>query len=299
MRAVSLTAGIAVLVCLALGASKGSASLIEEECGIAKHPSRIRRIVGGMDAKRFANPWMVLIMGERNMYGGGSLITSRFVLTSASCLTLEPKKVSLGEYDRNCTSEDCLSGRLVIDIEDEFIHPDYNMGRVSKNDIALLRLATNVAFSEYIRPICLRTDHQVGRKVQQLTATGWGRTQSSESSNILQTVLLTKIDLKHCNTRFHKELDASQLCAGGNYKDTCNGDSGGPLSARIPYRINGTKSKGSRRTFLLGIVSYGSSFCNGLGVYTNVNHFVKWIEETIRLSNIKSIQKGQNKTVSR
>ncbi|KAH8347953.1 hypothetical protein KR084_002496 [Drosophila pseudotakahashii] len=259
-------AGIACfLSCLFLGTCKGDASLLTENCGTTKHPSRIRRVVGGHDAERLANPWMVMVIGEDNMFCGGSLITSRKKFK---------KNVSLGEYDRNCTSMDCLSRRKLIDIDQEFIHPQFVN---DKNDISLLRLATEVVFSDHIRPICLSVDQPVGSHIREFTATGWGRTDSSDSSNVLQTTTLKLHNPWHCNAKFHKNLDASQLCVLGEHSDTCNGDSGGPLSAKV-------RGRKTDRVFLFGIVSYGSSFCTGIAVYTNVHYYRDWIVNTIHQS---------------
>ena len=64
------------------------------------------------------------------------------------------------------------------------------------------------------------------------------------------------------------------ICGGGNPgKDTCYGDSGGPLA--VP--VGGGK-------VLAGIVSYGSGCArpNTPGVYTNVSHYIDWILEKIR-----------------
>lgn len=57
------------------------------------------------------------------------------------------------------------------------------------------------------------------------------------------------------------------VCAGrlGGEKDSCNGDSGGPLEC------NG---------ILVGIVSHGSVDCGKPtkpGIYTDVYHFIDWI----------------------
>lgn len=66
----------------------------------------------------------------------------------------------------------------------------------------------------------------------------------------------------------------SQICAGTlgasstDAKDTCSGDSGGPLM---------TINKSTGQWFLVGIVSFGDYPCDGLGVYTNVKFFYNWI----------------------
>ena len=60
-------------------------------------------------------------------------------------------------------------------------------------------------------------------------------------------------------------------------KDSCGGDSGGPLMTN-KYNRNGRK-----RTVQIGVVSWGA-VCgtNGVpGVYTNVAHFIPWILDNI------------------
>ncbi|XP_037716697.1 CLIP domain-containing serine protease B15-like [Drosophila subpulchrella] len=277
---------LAILASLFFGESEGLRSLLTPECGKTRRPSRVRRVVGGHDADRFANPWMVMVIRD-NGFCSGSLITSLFVLTSASCLFRSPKEVRLGEYDTNCTNGDCLSRRLVIGIDKQFEHPQYDVNQGTKNDIALLRMAREVVYSDYIRPICLAVDMALPRLPQIFTATGWGRTNISETSHILQTTTLNLQNSDLCNDIFFQKLDASQLCVGSEKSDTCFGDSGGPLTARIRYNIvrEGTRNRKTTRTFQFGIVSFGSSSCNGLGIYTNVNHYTNWIVNTIANAN--------------
>lgn len=42
------------------------------------------------------------------------------------------------------------------------------------DDIALLRLKTDVEFSPYIRPVCLNTDQSLLNPTTEIIATGWG-----------------------------------------------------------------------------------------------------------------------------
>ena len=58
-------------------------------------------------------------------------------------------------------------------------------------------------------------------------------------------------------------------------KDSCAGDSGGPLIARESI---------SDPMYLVGIVSFGTKKCGkGLpGVYTNVTTYIPWILENLK-----------------
>lgn len=74
-------------------------------------------------------------------------------------------------------------------------------------------------------------------------------------------------------------IGPGQICAGGeDAKDSCAGDSGGPLMYF---------DRKHSRWFTYGIVSYGFNEC-GLAdhpaVYTNVKDYMEWINKTIQIS---------------
>lgn len=92
------------------------------------------------------------------------LITDRYVLTAAHCIRLKPIKVRLGDWDTR-TDPDCDDHGICnnpyveIPIQNITVHGDYNMSiNAQCNDIALIKLQTNVAFTKYIKPICLPID---------------------------------------------------------------------------------------------------------------------------------------------
>lgn len=68
------------------------------------------------------------------------------------------------------------------------------------------------------------------------------------------------------------------MCAGGvKGKDSCSGDSGGPL---LYVSQNGKK----QRYMQQGIVSYGSQDCAIGGyptIYTKVSYYIDWILDNI------------------
>ncbi|XP_037708513.1 venom protease-like [Drosophila subpulchrella] len=280
------------LVFLIFGTKEGSASLLENNCGTT---TNIRpKIIGGEVAEIYSNPWMVLVIGEKNC--GGSLITSRFVLTAAHCLFNSPmyvpeilflhrfskfsfcRKVRLGEYDTQNSGEDCtptgncIPGALEIDVDEKLMHKDFEYFTA---DIALLRMKNKVQFSENIRPICLLVNKQM-ENITQFNITGWGETHvGGISSRILQTATQNKLDHRLCKRKFGEQVDKTQICAGSPTSDSCGGDSGGPMSAVIDYQ-------GTLRHTQFGIISYGSWSCKGIGVYTNISYYMGWISSVIQ-----------------
>ncbi|XP_070068214.1 serine protease 48-like, partial [Drosophila takahashii] len=253
---------IAILACLFLGSRTGSASLLDSNCAKTKRIGF--RIVGGQNADIYSNPWMVRVMVLGNSTCGGSLITSRFVVTAAHCISNVNMTVRLGEYDTR-------HPRKIYEFEvDRRMFPqEYLESNNEQYDIGLLRMAMEVLFSDYIRPICLLYSVEMPI-VSRFKVTGWGRLANSEFSPILQTATVSEIDRRRCANKHKYIVDQSQICAGSNSSDSCDGDSGGPLSAEVNYN-------GEVRPVLYGIVSYGSPNCKGLGVYTNVTHYMNWI----------------------
>ena len=71
------------------------------------------------------------------------------------------------------------------------------------------------------------------------------------------------------------KITFKQLCAGGiKGKDSCGGDSGGPL-----MKIESLNNQ-APRYYLVGIVSFGAKDCaidDTPAVYTRITHFLDWI----------------------
>ncbi|KAJ1522499.1 hypothetical protein ONE63_001689 [Megalurothrips usitatus] len=240
-------------------------------------------------------PHMALLgYGERDSlyYGcGGSLISEDFVLTAAHCTESrvgDPVRWALlGSTNRTVKRPELNDTYQLIEVAQVIPHDEY-VPSMKYHDIALLRLAAPAKLhTDGVRPACLNTDMDKDYTGQEATATGWGATFSSgDGSESLIKVDLTVRDLQFCrdNIALNRKdsprgLVDTQLCAGGGShgRDTCPGDSGGPLqvhatpSAQIPcmYRI-------------LGVVSFGP-LC-GLGkpsVYTRVAAYVDWIERIV------------------
>jgi len=121
---------------------------------------------------------------------------------------------------------------------------------------------------------------------------GWGRTYNDtadDSINIVSTPKLQKLEvpvlnLQKCLQKYKNlNLDLSEdlsldehFCAGGETKkDSCNGDSGGPLISR----------KNTLSSYMLvGVVSGGTSKCGigAPGIYTRVSNYRQWIVDNLK-----------------
>ncbi|XP_031626695.1 melanization protease 1-like, partial [Contarinia nasturtii] len=195
------------------------------------------------------------------------------------------KGVRLGEWntssDPDCDEGQCSDAVVNIPVVEQIPHEKYEPNsRLQLNDIALLRLARPVQYTNWIKPIPLPTVSDVNKNFDgvPLIASGWGTTEHAARSDIKLKVKLNGTSLDKCNVLYSGygvTLTNLHLCAGGEKgKDSCKGDNGGPL-------IHENKSDPKNVQYsIVGVASFGSSPC-GLkdvpGVYTRVDQYIDWI----------------------
>ncbi|XP_038206460.1 CLIP domain-containing serine protease 2-like [Zerene cesonia] len=259
------------------------------------------RIVGGTQTEIDEHPWMALLKYTKpkgsGYYCGGVLISSRYVLTAAHCIkgadlpsTWNLSEVRLGEWNlkttQDCNRDDCALPVVNVPIEEVIPHDQYSAHDGNQQyDIALIRLANEVNFTDFVKPICLpHAPEFKSMKFEGMTmeVAGWGKTETKSTSDVKLKVRLPVIkedDCKEIYSAANRVITDRQMCAGGlSGEDSCRGDSGGPLMGQ-----DNTNNKG--KWFAVGIVSYGPSPCGTLGwpgVYTRVTYFTDWIISNMR-----------------
>ncbi|XP_055301683.1 trypsin-like [Sitodiplosis mosellana] len=236
------------------------------------------RIVGGSETEVNMYPWIARLSFMGRFFCAGSLINDRYVLTAAHCVKAYiwfMVKVTFGEHDK-CNSKSDPESRFILRaITQPLSHTNYD------NDIALLRLNDRVPINAVIRPICLpnrRASHYAGTTA---TVAGWG--SMKEEQEVLSCVLrdvkvpiLTNLECVHRSSYTSSMVTENMMCAGyfGGGKDSCQGNSGGPLMAQ----------RNDKRMELAGIVSWGKNihFPDYPGVYTRVTRYLNWIRQNTR-----------------
>ncbi|VVC45550.1 Serine proteases, trypsin family, serine active site,Peptidase S1, PA clan,Serine proteases, trypsin [Cinara cedri] len=238
-------------------------------------------IVGGEKAEPKEFPHMALLGYNRKASGNtwscaGSLISERWILTAAHC-----EKVGTSNYaswarlgDLKYYPNTGNTESKVYKIVERIKHPNYQVPSYY-HDIALFHLEKDVEFSPYIRPICLNTDQLL--KPSNAVASGWGRTRyNGPMSPDLLKVVLDIIPTNQCNSSYEID-DESMVCAGYSEggKDTCGGDSGGPLQI--------TNDNYTCMYTQIGITSFGKNCAQKdlPGVYTKVSKYIPWIEQIV------------------
>jgi len=227
---------------------------------------------------------------------GGVYIGDNIVLTAAHCL-VDNNHLSTSRRVRLGTAvlgQDGAGASFAI--ADPVIHKNFVNEEPYPNDIGLVRIIADnpAALRMRLAPMAIRLlgdkpGDRPTNSFDQLRVTGWGKTQARASGvrqfalNTTDTVnhgsaILQQVTLKMNNDacasepRLSKRLTDKTICAKSpeNGKDSCNGDSGGPM----------TRAQGNERV-LVGIVSWGIGCAlPGLpSVYTDVSAYREWIAQ--------------------
>lgn len=170
--------------------------------------------------------------------------------------------------------------RTAIKIVD---HPQYNHVTL-ENDIALIETDDAFQLNDYVIPACLPEPDETPFPFTPCTASGWGYASSLMRPDTLQTLKMPTHPQKTCETIHHPKpslmshFTHHMMCAGylKGGKDTCKGDSGGPLTCP---RTNSTEEG----EVITGIISWGRScgIDGTLPVFTRVESYMNWITHVI------------------
>ncbi|XP_014820369.1 PREDICTED: granzyme A [Calidris pugnax] len=230
-------------------------------------------IIGGAEVPPHSRPYMALIQRkDESLICGGALIKKNWVLTAAHC-KVEGGRVILGAHSRKTKERE----KQVFRIAKQIRHPCYYSDS-HENDIMLLQLQRRAKLGKAVKVIDLPTSFDDLKAETICSVAGWGQTDSivKKISDTLMEVNVTVLSREICNDNKHYKnkpvITENMICAGAKNggKDSCRGDSGGPLICNNVMR---------------GITAFGKKECgapDGPGVYTRLTkHYVQWIRKTI------------------
>jgi len=255
------------------------------------------RIVGGSEVNpKYKLPYQALISpcsADGNCFlCGGTIVNKRYIVTAAHCLYSSPTanskmtiaggskyRVMVGEHNK-CEFDDGVNQFLLASVVHE--HPDFKIDAPDvNNDIAVLKMAQDLPFSDKVAPACLPTDAAKDYSGKASTISGWGGTKANSVDNpVVQPdqcalkegiVEVLATSNSKCSDFLGVSASTTQLCAWADGIDACQGDSGGPLTVAEDGKY-----------VLLGVTSFGTGCATATpGVYTRVQGYLPWINNII------------------
>ena len=223
------------------------------------------KIVGGVVAAPSTHPFQIGIVAKRirnnfqAQFCGGTLVADRYVVTAAHCI--EDVTDAYGQIQVLVGTQRLNRSGRRIGVAEVLMHPLYGSNQISPldYDVAVLRLTTPVTGIPFAS--LAASEPTVAGTI--LRSSGWGRLvyRGPKPSSLMEVDLpfVPTVDGSCIN---EEDITPRMICAGETGKDTCGGDSGGPL----------TINRGAGYTELVGIVSFGTG-CGSEGypgVYSNV-----------------------------
>ncbi|XP_065085157.1 prostasin-like [Ochlerotatus camptorhynchus] len=246
----------------------------------------VQFIVGGdIVNKRGLYPWHVAILHKANYQGGGSLISQQFVLTVTHVTydhlgeMIDPKSLTIKAGMIKLTDDANADSYKVAET---LRYPGYNQENLM-HDICMLKVDGKVSFGKYVRPIFLwdnsdKVLSKLADEKHKATVIGFGLTGAGSSrNNDLRSASVAPIGSEDCIKGFKgfKEVlwKGRNFCVKDAEATVCRGDSGSGLVNYVQQR---------KAYFLRGLVSQGHASCSkgSEAVFTDVGHYLKWIEKT-------------------
>merc|ERR1719427_2647905 len=221
------------------------------QCGCGHAPAAGRLVAGQEVNPRHSRPYQVYLQSCSSAgcaMCGATLLNKRYAMTAMHCVTDATNLVvALGEHN---IRQDIESHRVQsIKVERVIKRPDYDTSTIN-NDIALLRLETEVEFNTNVVPACLPTDKNQQYTNWEAVVSGWGTTsEGGRTSDVLKETtqtILSNSDARCVRGSQDNPVPGSKMCGYKEGTDSCQGDSGGPLVV-----------KEDGRWTVVGVVSYG------------------------------------------
>ncbi|KAJ8672587.1 hypothetical protein QAD02_003846 [Eretmocerus hayati] len=262
--------------------------------------SRSKRVVGGSPVPIESFPFVVSLRApfDGKHLCGGSILSPFIILTAAHCLKRFRANATTVQVGSSLVQP---SNPQRFEVVEAILHENFSeVSEIShdlKNDIALLRLKLPIQIgstdSNVTSLVALFERNETVPDDSVATVIGWGAVEEPGENDYrpewvikempngtwkreslfperLMSVEIRTVSSEKCSHGYEEAIESDRLCAYLPGKDSCDGDSGGPL-------MIGRKQA--------GIVSGGEDCAerNSPGIYTSVAYFREWIDKNVQV----------------
>jgi len=254
-------------------------------------PAAAGRIVGGQAVKpRYALPFMAQLVinwddRTEEIFCGGSLINSKYVLTAAHCVYDKtrfkpyPRRITvyLGLHNKyNSMAAKNENHKQVIPACSPRYKgcvkiPSNYTQKPLDDDIAIVKLSKKANMDAFVAPICLNPhcSSASGPPIGEAALiAGWGQNGGDSPELNYGGVDIEPFNKKTCSSHSCSITEGKQLCAHSLSTNICTGDAGGPL-----YLMN------NGRYTLVGVASANAGCYNfqKASIYTDICRYMNFI----------------------
>ncbi|KAK2896560.1 hypothetical protein QQF64_005937 [Cirrhinus molitorella] len=227
-------------------------------------------ITGGSEAVAHSRPYMASLQWNGKHECGGFLISKQWVMSAAHCFQdgrTSGFKVVLGAHSLSDAEGTKQTFEATV-----YNHPKFSISNYD-NDIALLKLNKPITDSKAVKPVKFSREADTDpSEPDEVETAGWGSLNNlGGRPDKLQELSITVMKRLLCGRGdyYGIKFTENMLCAADKRKDTCDGDSGGPLLYN---------------DIVVGITSNGGKKCGSTkkpGLYTIISQYTTWIDSTI------------------
>ncbi|KPJ03930.1 Ovochymase-2 [Papilio xuthus] len=266
-------------------------------------------IVEGEATKAGDWPWHVAIYRlykrEIKYICGGTLLSKNFVLTAAHCASVRGETVIPETLNVILGKHNLVGGDVAVQEKEVFsviLHENFKYQISLDNDIALLKLRTEVTFTDYVQPACVWSPESHERyptkeifgtvsfvKTYFVSTPAQG---SLKVAPVIEKLRSKRAWLGHVMRRDDDDISKKVIRLNvDGYKGTsaCNGDSGGGFFVFTPDVRHDDAPNASGAWFLKGIVSLTVSKRNAricdptqYVVFTDASKYKDWIDKYVQ-----------------
>ncbi|XP_033108575.1 cubilin-like [Anneissia japonica] len=223
------------------------------ECGTTSHVS-----LSGAEYSNTRWPWLVSLVADEDVIHNFScnaiIVGKRWLLTTAKCLiNFSSEKFLMARVNGSTNS-------ILLEVDDFLIHPGFNS--TYNTDLAVVRLSTNISFSEHVRHICFPMTHT-----------------PYERCFIIGLEMTNPIEIDQ------EMLENVENCMGVDPNEFCVAlpdDVESNVQEAQQTQLICTNSDGYWDSVgIAGNVSLSSLMNEHILTYTNISTFVGWIQDAI------------------